>query len=92
VNDHIMVVLGPCVVCDGVFAYDPDRVPSILIDPDTGQPPDVAPDGGWVPASPEASARSRREPYCPECARRLNAEARRRGMPAHFDETSTIGS
>ncbi|WP_435060497.1 hypothetical protein [Streptomyces sp. bgisy060] len=41
--------------------------PSLLIDPETGLPPDVTPDGRHVTPSPEATARSRRRPVCQSC-------------------------
>ncbi|MEU6935088.1 hypothetical protein AB0A05_39170, partial [Streptomyces sp. NPDC046374] len=41
--------------------------PSMLIDPETGLPPDVAPDGHAVTPSPEAVARSQRRPLCQSC-------------------------
>lgn len=84
-----IAALSRCYVCGKPFMFDPDRVPSILIDPLTRLPPDVAADGSPITASPEAVQRSRREPYCPACARGLNAELRRQGKPAAFDETDT---
>ncbi|MFD3962040.1 MULTISPECIES: hypothetical protein [Streptomyces] len=41
--------------------------PSILIDPETGLPPDVSPDGHAVTASSAAMARARRRPLCRSC-------------------------
>ncbi|MEU7073025.1 hypothetical protein AB0B30_28225 [Streptomyces narbonensis] len=41
--------------------------PSILIDPETGLPPDVTPDGHPVTPSSEAAARSQRRPLCQSC-------------------------
>lgn len=41
--------------------------PSLLIDPETGLPPGVSPDGHRVTPSPEAAARARRHPLCPSC-------------------------
>lgn len=41
--------------------------PSMLIDPETGLPPDVTADGHRVTPPPEAVARSRRRPLCLSC-------------------------
>jgi hypothetical protein len=41
--------------------------PSLLIDPETGLPPGVTPDGDHVTPSPAATARSRRRPLCQSC-------------------------
>lgn len=41
--------------------------PSLLIDPETGLPPGIRPDGHRVPPSPEATARARRHPLCRSC-------------------------
>lgn len=58
--------IGKCIGHGGVFAFDPDRVPSILIDPQTGDIPD--------PHTPAARARAVKEPVCPDCAKRANPE------------------
>lgn len=41
--------------------------PSILIDPETGLPPEISSDGHRVAPSPEATARARRQPLCRSC-------------------------
>lgn len=41
--------------------------PSLFIDPETGLPPGVCPDGHRVVPSPEATARARRRPLCRPC-------------------------
>lgn len=41
--------------------------PSLLIDPETGLPPGISPDGHRVTPSPEATARARRQPLCQSC-------------------------
>lgn len=43
-------------------------IPSLLIDPETGLPPDISPDGHRVVPSPEAKSRARRLPVCRSCA------------------------
>ena len=83
------LAVDACAVHGGLFAFDPERVPTVLIDPQTGLPPDVDAAGNWHEASREARDRSVARPYCPSCARELNAECRRRGDPAVFDETVT---
>lgn len=57
-----MIALAPCWVHKGLFEFDPDTVPSVLIDPVTQLPPDLGGD-------PE---RARREPVCPVCVAQLN--------------------
>lgn len=90
--DLMSFASGPCVIHGGYFAYDPELVPTVLIDPYTGRPPDVDETGQRCEPSPEAVARSLREPYCPGCARRLNAEAVRLGYDPVFDETDTAAA
>ncbi|MFK0119202.1 hypothetical protein [Streptomyces sp. NPDC090994] len=41
--------------------------PSILIDPETGLPPGVSPDGHRATPSPAAAARARKQPLCQLC-------------------------
>lgn len=84
-----MFVMGPCFVGGETFAFDPDTVPSILVDPQTGRPADVDAEGNQIELTEEVRARSVREPYCPACAKRLNADPRRRGMPK-FDERDSM--
>jgi hypothetical protein len=84
-----MVAVGPCFVHGGVFRYDPERVPTVLIDPDTGRPPDVGADAQPVTPDPAAVARAVARPYCPGCAVKLNAARRGRGQQPVFDETDT---
>lgn len=84
-----MIAFGPCCVCGNPFPFDPDRVPSILMDPETNRPPDVNENGQHIQPSPEAVERSVKRPYCPVCAKALNTELRSRGEAAVFDETDT---
>lgn len=87
----VLIAMGPCHVCGGIFGFDPDRVTSVLIDPETGRPPDVDEDGNFVDLETEAEgvARSSRRPVCPRCCKALNAELARRGQGPRFDETDT---
>lgn len=82
--------VAPCVICGKRFVFDPDRVPVVLVDPQTGRPPDVDSHGNRQEADPAAVERAETRPYCPNCARRLNIAAGQRGLPAHFDETDTF--
>ena len=70
--------IAPCFMCKQPFAFDPDRVTSISIDPVTGLPPDLGGDPG----------RARREPLCPPCCIAANVERARRGLDL-LDETDT---
>lgn len=47
--------------------------PSLWIDPETGLPPDISPDGHRVTPSPEAAARARRLHLCQSCVDDLEA-------------------
>jgi hypothetical protein len=73
-----MLGIAPCYACKQPFAFDPDRVTSVSIDPVTGLPPDLGGDPG----------RARREPLCPRCCRIANVERAARGL-ALLDETDT---
>lgn len=77
--------LGRCYMCRQVFRFDPDRVPSVSIDPVTRKPPDV--DG-----EPDGAERARREPLCRPCVMTLNIKRKQRGLEpidavsGYFDE------
>lgn len=88
-REEAVLAFGPCVVCDRPFSFDPDRVGSVLVDPETGRPPDVNAAGKRVQPSAEAVARSVRQPYCPRCARALNDASQAAGRGRPFDETDT---
>lgn len=53
----------PCFMCGRPFSFHPDLVPSILIDPVTGQSPETGGD-------PD---RALREPLCRPCVDKINA-------------------
>jgi hypothetical protein len=57
-------VMGPCWSCGALMTYNPVRVPSIPIDPATGQP---APHGV-------------RQPICQACVDRANPERVANGL------------
>jgi len=66
-----MLGLGPCWGCKQIFAFDPDRVPSVYIDPVTQRPPDQGGD----------PYRALREPVCPSCCEIVNPFRAARGLP-----------
>ena len=84
-----MLAFGPCVVHGGVFGFDPDLVPTVLIDPETNRPPDVGPDSLPCEPAPGSAERAVGRPLCPACARALNRELQGRGELPRFDETDT---
>ncbi|MEU0720801.1 hypothetical protein ABZ498_26915 [Streptomyces lavendulocolor] len=65
-----MFYLLRCPCCGGLAMFhelERHTAPSILIDPETGLPPGVSPDGQPVAPTPEATARARRRPLCQSC-------------------------
>jgi hypothetical protein len=60
------------------FEADPGTVMSVLIDPDTGRPPDIGEDGAPVPIDPDAVARCIQAFICPDCLAAVNEERRAR--------------
>ena len=71
----VSVAIGRCYIHGGDFTFDPGRVPSVSVDPQTGRPPDVDADGNAAEPEPGAVERSVKQPICPPCAKRVN-EAR----------------
>jgi hypothetical protein len=74
-----VVGFAPCYACRRTFAFDVDRVTSVLVDPVSGLAPDLGGD----------RARARREPLCPRCCRALNPRRRAAGLEP-LDETDTL--
>ncbi|MFC4118469.1 hypothetical protein [Nonomuraea zeae] len=65
---------GRCYACKSTFSFDPQKVETMLVDPETNRPPGITALGTLRPALPDAVARSIDEPICPECiekARRI---------------------
>lgn len=62
------VGLDRCWVCGNLFAFDCDRVPSVLIDPVTETAPDLLPDDQQAAAFSRATKR----PLCPACVEVVN--------------------
>lgn len=74
-----LVAVAPCWLCGKPFTFHPGLVTSVLIDPQTGQAPDLGGD----------PRRARREPLCPACCRAANRERARRGLEP-LDERDSL--
>lgn len=77
--DQRLLATGACYVHDGVFSFNPDTVPSVLVDPATGLPGD----------HPNATPNLRREelvarPVCPDCVDAWNAQRVAKGLPRQW--------
>jgi hypothetical protein len=86
----IMVATAPCYVHGGFFEFHPDFVVSVLVDPETGMPPDLVKDPGSgiltrISPSPEAVDRSIARPVCADCCKRINRD---KGM--QLDERDSL--
>jgi hypothetical protein len=75
------IVIGGCYSCGRRFGFNPYSVPSLLIDPQTGLPPDVDEHGHAQPIEAHALARSVREPICESCVEIANARHAARDEP-----------
>lgn len=76
-----LVAFGECFACHRVFAFNPELVPSVPIDPITHLPPDLA-----VAAHPElelevVAARAIRQPVCESCVALTNRRRSAAGQP-----------
>lgn len=76
-----MIALGTCWIHKQVFEFDPDTVITVLIDPQTGRPPDVDADGNPCRPEPGAVQRSVQQVICDPCMDRVNAGKRAAGYP-----------
>ena len=74
------VGIGPCWLCGRHFEFDLDTVPSVMIDPVTNRPADVAADGTRVAPDPDAVARSTKQALCPQCVCGINRRRVELGM------------
>jgi hypothetical protein len=70
---------SPCFTCGRLFTYNPHRVPSVPIDPQTRRPLDVDEQGNPQPIDPEARARAVRQPICSTCIVLINERRVSRG-------------
>jgi hypothetical protein len=68
-----MVAFGACFACGRLFLFNPELVPSVPVDPQTGAPPDVDP-------KPGGYQRAVRQPICGACVLRINARRRELGQ------------
>lgn len=73
-----IIGIAPCFCCKQPFAFDPDRVQAVPIDPETGRPPDMGGD----------PQRAVNQPLCPGCCTMANPQRKAAGLPL-FDETDT---
>jgi hypothetical protein len=69
--DAHLIALGRCWLCGRSFTFNPDRVPSVPIDPTTGVPPDV---GGTDLAD------AVRQPLCSTCVGIVNERRKATGQ------------
>ncbi len=77
-----MMAIGGCVSCGRVFAFNPNRVPSLRVRRDDQGVPYPAPDGVT-------------EPVCEPCVHRLNALRQQNGLdpwPVWADAYAPVGS
>jgi hypothetical protein len=75
-EERQLVGVAPCWGCREPFAFDPDTVPCIPIDPESGLPPDL---GG----NPQTAVK---QPICPQCVREFNALRRAAGQTLLWKE------
>lgn len=73
-----LVAAGPCGLCGARFTFDPETVPSIMLDMSTGLPPDV----GGTPMEQGVA-----KPVCPACVKEFNAARRAAGLPVIWRES-----
>lgn len=83
------LALFRCVSCRRPFMACPECVNTVRIDPVTGCPPDAEIIDGCavhVEPTPEASARSVKQPVCDDCIRHRNEQFKRGGKRvAHIE-------
>lgn len=72
----LAIAFTTCAACPRRFACDPDNVPTVLLDPVTGLPPDLGGDAS------RASSRA----VCASCAREVNAIRASCGQPPAWSE------
>lgn len=90
-SDAVTFALATCVACGGVFACDPDLVPSVAVVIGTGRHPKRPLQTRGV----HVEGVTTREPICPRCATRINVERARLGLeliPEHDTAEALIRS
>jgi hypothetical protein len=65
--DEQIPTIGKCYACKRTFGFTQASVTTIMIDPETGLPPDRSVLGTTREPTPEATARATRQPICPDC-------------------------
>jgi hypothetical protein len=68
--DEQITTIGRCYGCKRTFGFIPASVTTIMIDPETGLPPGMTVLGTFREPTPEATARSVKEPICPDCVKK----------------------
>jgi hypothetical protein len=69
-----LLALGPCYLCGAPFSFDPDTVPSVMVDERTNA---VATD------DTPAELRVRKQ-LCDDCVERIEALRKEQGLTAHW--------
>ncbi len=75
--DDPVFAMGPCYICKTVFPFDPQRVPSVWINPETGK---ILDDGADT-TNPDTAMRV---PLCPDDVVKINEGRKRRGLAPHW--------
>ena len=68
-SEQQLIAFGPCWSCKQPFAFDPDLVPSLPVDPVTNLPSDMGGD----------ASRCVRQPICADCVEIANENRRAAG-------------
>ena len=76
----VMAAQAPCFTCKTTFLFDPETVPSVPIDPQTGLTPDLGGD-------PD---RAVKRPLCPSCCVFINAKRREKGQTTFLSEANSL--
>jgi hypothetical protein len=81
-DDVLLTAMGTCYACGSLFRFDPDEVPSIVIDGKTGQPASkgIRASDGATAGLATGDARTR-EPVCDDCADRAEEVRAQQYLP-----------
>lgn len=69
-----LVAMGGCASCGHVFAFCPECVSVLIIDPTTGRLADIDANGHKFEPGPDVMARSVARPVCVSCIDAFNAK------------------